>query len=250
MVVCCSLFSERDKCHSRLGQLDLQCYNSLRNGYRASTLKNIRSQALIYSRFCEFYGLDMFPADSWQLIRYARYVANMVTSAETVNNYISGVRKLHQLAGFPVPGTNDPNLSHMLRAIKFELAHPIKRAVPMTPDLLRDIYRQIDLGSLEDVVCYIALLLGFFMFLRKSNLVPDTKLNFNSEEQLIRKDVRIGPNMVVVQIRWTKTMQYRDKQLWLPLIPVKDKTICPVFWIKWLMSHIGGKPEDPVLALP
>lgn len=94
----------------QLNQLDAHCYETMRRSYQPSSLKNIRSQALIYSRFCEFYGLQMFPADVWQMIRYARYIANTVTSCETVLNYLSGVRRLHELAGYHVPGPDEPNI--------------------------------------------------------------------------------------------------------------------------------------------
>lgn len=236
---------------ARLSTLDDQCYDTLKKGYRPGTLKNIRSQALIYSRFCEFYGLNRFPASEWQMVRYARYIANTVVSYETVINYLAGVRTLHRLGGYALPDLREsPNLIHILRAIKFELAHPIKQAEPVTPELLRELYDFIDLSSLRDIVCFTALLLGFYMFLRKSNLVPDTLQGFNPSEQLIRSDIRIGNGLVLVEIKWSKTLQYREKILLLPLIPASDKRICPVFWLQLMLGKIQASPADPLLAVP
>lgn len=230
--------------------LDGQCYETMRHSYRPSTLKNIKSQALIYQRFCRFYGLEMFPASAWQLIRYARYIANTVISYETVANYVSGVRKLHQLGGYEVPGPDEPNMQHFMRAIKRELAHPIKQAEPMTPDILKDIYNVLNLNKPYEIVCYTAILVGFYLFLRKSNLVPDGKNNFNPAEQLTRGDARKGKNMVLMVIRWSKTLQFQEKQLLLPLIPAKDVTICPVYWINYMCALIQAEAHEPLFCYP
>lgn len=231
--------------------LDDQCYETLQHAYRPGTLRNIRSQALIYSRFCQYYGLNMFPASEWQMIRYARYIANTVISYDTVSNYLSGVRTLHKLGGYYIADLKDsPNLCHILKAIKFELAHPVKQAKPMTPQILRDIYNHVNLQSIQDIVCYTAILLGFYMFLRKSNLVPDTKESFNGKEQLVRSDIRWGRSLVLVNIRWSKTLQYQQRSLMLPLIPSRDRRICPVFWLGLMLTKVKAAPEDPLFALP
>lgn len=235
----------------RLEQLDQHCYETMRRAYRPGTLRNIRSQALIYSRFCEFYGLKMFPASSWQLVRYARYIANTVTSHETVLNYLSGVRKLHELAGFSIPGADDPNLKHIMRAIKAELAHPIKQAEPMSPAILKQIYNWVNLSEVKDIVCFTALLVGFYLFLRSSNLVPESKKEFNPKKQLIRTDLQLGQSIILVIIKWSKTIQYQEKELLLPLLPARDITICPVFWLKLMLKVVPLVRENqPLFAVP
>lgn len=234
---------------TRCQELDQHCYRTMRNSYQPSTLKNIKSQALVYQRFCDFYGLTMFPADAWQLVRYARYVANTVTSYETVQNYLSGVRTLHELGGFPVPGTQEPNIRHIMRAIRQELAHPIKQAEPMTTTMLKDIYNFVQLTDEFQIVCYTALLVGFYLFLRKSNLVPDSKTSFDGEKQLTRADVEIGNNLVLVVVKWSKTIQYKQKELLLPLLPARDLAICPVFWLKLMQKKVRASGNEPLFSL-
>lgn len=234
----------------RLAQLDEECYDTMRHSYRPSTLKNLKSQALIYRRFCDFYGLQMFPAGAWQLVRYARYIANTVTSVETVGNYVSGVRRLHQLGGFPVPSAQEPNFQQLMRGLKFELAHPIKQAAPMTPDLLRRIYHMVDFSRAEELVSYTAILIGFYMFLRRSNLAPETQEGFQEGRHLTRGDVRLGQALVVVEVRWSKTLQYKQKTLLLPLIPAKFVEICPIYWLRVMTNRIHARPNDPLFSIP
>lgn len=191
----------------------------------------------------------MFPADEWQLIRYGRYIADTVTSYDTVVNYISGVRKLHLLAGYPVVPMSAANLSQFLRAIKFELAHPIKQAIPMTPQLLRNIFNHVNLNQDHDVVCYTAVLLGFYLFLRKSNLVPESKATYSAKEQLSRSNVKMGGSVVLVEIEWSKTIQYQEKVMLLPLIPATDTRICPVLWLMLMLQRVKAEPGDALFSV-
>lgn len=191
----------------------------------------------------------MFPATSWQMVRYARYIANTVTSYETVMNYLSGVRRLHELGGYPVPDAQDSNLRHLMRAIRLELAHPVKQAEPVTPELLRQIYDHVDLRDTQDLVCYTALLVGFYLFLRKSNLVPEGVKEFNPRKQLTRADAQVGQNVVLIIVKWSKTIQYQQKELLLPLLPAKDIRICPVFWLKLMLAKVMANSDQPLFSI-
>ena len=86
------------------------------------------------------------------------------------------------------------------------------------------------------MVAWTGLLLGFYLFLRKSNLVPDTMNTFNTEHQFCRVDLNLLglDRAMMVEIRWSKTIQYKQKVLRLPVLPAKNKAICLVFWV-----HLG-----------
>lgn len=192
----------------------------------------------------------MFPADAWTMVRYARYIANTVTSYETVLNYVSGVRKLHALGGYDIPSPQEPNFVHIMRGIKHELAQPVKQAATMTPQMLRKLYHVVDLSSVKEVVGFTAILLGFYMFLRRSNLFPETVDGFNEEQHLTRSDIRLGKYLAVVEIRWSKTLQYKQKQLLLPLIPCKHAEICPVYWLRHMLNLVRAGPGAPLFSVP
>ena len=54
---------------------------------------------------------------------------------------------------------------------------------------------------------------------------------------------------MMIEIRWSKTIQYREKILRLPVLPTQNKAICPVFWTHYMVDKIPVGPQDPVLAL-
>ena len=43
--------------------------------------------------------------------------------------------------------------------------------------------------------------------------------------------------MVVVEVKWSKTLQNRQKELLLPLVPAKHKVICAVFWLRYVLGR-------------
>ena len=95
------------------------------------------------------------------------------------------------------------------------------------------------------------LLLGFYLFLHKSNLVPDNMDTFNSEQQFCRGDINLLglEKAMMIEIRWSKTIQHKQKILRLPVLPANNKAVCPVFWVHYMVNKIPAKSTDPVLAL-
>ena len=131
------------------------------------------------------------------------------------------------------------------------MPHAIKQAEPVTPELLIKLSKVVNYKDQVEMVAWTGLLLGFYMFLRKSNLVPDTMDTFNSNQQFCRADINLlgMDKAMMVEIRWSKTIQHKQKILRLPVLPAKNKAICPVFWMHYMVTSVPGLPHDPVLAL-
>lgn len=71
----------------------------------------------------------------------------------------------------------------------------------MTPAILKAIRLQLNDANITDVVTYALCLVGFFLFLRSSNLVPKSRHRFDPFKQLTRQDIRIAGDMVLVDIK-------------------------------------------------
>ena len=48
---------------------------------------------------------------------------------------------------------------------------------------------------------------------------------------------------------WSKTIQYRNRVQWSPLIPQADKRVCPEFWIKCMIRNIPAAPNEPLFLV-
>ena len=75
--------------------------------------------------------------------------------------------------------------------------------------------------------------------------------SFNNQQQFCRADLSLMglDRALMCEIRWSKTIQHRQKILRLPVLPAKNKAICPVFWTHYMISKVPAGPQDPVLTL-
>ena len=69
------------------------------------------------------------------------------------------------------------------------------------------------------------IIFAFHMLLRKSNLVPNTQKSFDPSKQLARKNLCLADNAILVDIEWSKTLQYKQKVLPLPLVQLKNSPV-------------------------
>ena len=89
---------------------------------------------------------------------------------------------------------------------------------------------------------------GFHLFLRKSNLIPDTR-QFDDRKQFQRKDFRYHDNVMLAHIKWSKTNQCKERKLLLPLVRNFKTLLCPVFWFRYMSMRIPAFPEAPAFCV-
>ena len=75
-----------------------------------------------------------------------------------------------------------------------------------------------------------------FAFLRLSNIVPHFLGSFDPSRHLTGKDVFFSKKFVKILLKWSKTMQTRDKVVFLALPRLSDHLICPFGALKSLFK--------------
>ena len=63
--------------------------------------------------------------------------------------------------------------------------------------------------------------------LRRANVLT-TRQSFDKSKYLTKKDLIFHPWGVKVVIRWTKTIQFKERTLVIPLARIPNSTLCPV----------------------
>ena len=69
-------------------------------------------------------------------IDHMAYLTSSHESADSIANYISGLKALHGLAKKEFPKELDYKTKIELRGVQREKVHPIKQAAPITPEIL------------------------------------------------------------------------------------------------------------------
>ena len=70
-------------------------------------------------------------------------------------------------------------------------------------------------------------MVAFFSFFRKSNLLPPSTTEFDTKRHLRKCDVRLFPWGIILVVRWSKTIQYRDRTLLVPVPKIAHSSLCP-----------------------
>ena len=93
-------------------------------------------------------------------------------------------------------------------------------------------------------------LFAFCLFVRKSNLVPTAKKDLKSKKFLLRKNVSNEEDFLLVNMNWSKTIQYGERLLQTPLVPIPGSIICPVAAYNAMCSKVKAKSEAQLFSLP
>ena len=95
----------------------------------------------------------------------------------------------------------------------------------------------VDTNNQKQLAIWVALLFGFFLFHRKSNLVPDARVH-DAIHQLSRRDIKINGSIMRVNIKWSKTIQFSQRKLQIPVVQDTNSPVCPVFWLLHMVQAI------------
>ena len=195
--------------------------------FAEGTLSNLTTQWVKFLSFFLIYDLDPLPVKEEDLCRYADFLGSCLKSHKSVISYLSGVKTLHILLGYSVAAFNSLSLRLTLRGMHRLNPHVPNQAPPISVDILSKIYKLLNMDNEDDVIFWAVVLVGFFLLLRKCNLVPVSSNKFDPSKQLKRSDLQIAPDHIKVTLRWTKNNQFTKEALRFALPFIQDSVLCP-----------------------
>ena len=184
-------------------------------------------------QFCNDLGHQPFPVQVTTILRYLAFLSASGRAFGTIQNHISSIKHFHLLLGF-APGWDSAYLFQLaLRGSKRLLGTAPFRKLPITPKLLLSMARLFNLGNPLHTAMWALFWVAFFSFLHKSNLVADS-LSATSNMLPHRCDFVLAPEGAFLEIRATKTIQFKQRILPIPLPFSPNSPLCPV---SALISH-------------
>ena len=230
-------------------RLNEACNQTIRRGSAPGTRQNHLTQQKSYYRFCEEYFYEPFPATDWRYIQYGQYLAWQDKVPDTIDNYVGTVRVMHKLADLPVPPPKQIHFKWFSEGLRKLNTKPVRQAGAMTHNILRNIHGIVDFTKELHVVTFIALLVAFTMVLRVSNIGPISRKAFDAISHLTRADFQIIDGHPSLGLRWSKTVQHRNRTKWTPILPFKSADICPVKWLMKMLRIIPALPHEPLFLV-
>ena len=198
--------------------------------FSVSTQSTYASQLKAFGKFCVKYEINPVPLSAWDICRYIAYLADFLCYSSIVQ-YLNVIRIIHEEAGLPNPIPNNFLVGSTLKGARRVLGSKVSPKSPITPTILKSIYSCLNLRSSLDLHFWSACLTFFFSFSRKANLLPLTVGSFDHKTQVCRCDITFHTGYVLLRFRHTKTNQYGQRELTVPL------------------AHLGGSVMSPLLFL-
>lgn len=157
---------------------------------------------------------------------------------------------MHLLLGYSVDHINKFILNLSLKGMAKLKPYCVKQAEALTPEILQQVVGCLDLKNVSDIVYCCLFLFAFFLLARKSNLVPSSKKDILQKRFLLRKNVEDHGSFLVVNMKWTKTIQKGERVLQIPLTQAKDSHLCPVRIFRKMCKLIPANSDAPLFLLP
>lgn len=206
-----------------------------------STKRSYSTFIKSYLQFCALYNVLPVPASSQTVSLYIAYIADRLC-ANSVGKYLTAVRLLHLEAGLPNPVKDNWYIDSVLRGVRKKKGVTVTKKLPITPHILLQIKSRLDLSVHQNILFWGACLLGFFGMLRRSNFLPASAAAFDPKKHLRRTDIQVMPWGLAVTIRWSKTIQVRERVVIIPLPVLKAHPLCPASALTNVFRVTSGAP--------
>ena len=213
--------------------LEIETMNILKSTYAEATKSSYRTHLKSYTSFCRVLGVPVVPAEPHVVALYAVLLARTLRYG-SIPQYLNIISLLHKSHALESP-LNSFLVKSVLRGIRNSIADEPVIKLPVTPAILYKILDNMDLSMQRDACVWMTCLVMFYGLLRKSNVVGMHKI--------LRQDVSIGKNSVVLTIRSSKTRNRKtDVPRKLSLPRLKGHLLCPVASI---MNYIRLSAQLP-----
>lgn len=231
-----------------MNELKCDVRKSRRAAFAVGTNKNLKVQWRAYLMFCIYFQLDPVPATLDDICLFAQFLSRSFKTVAAIRNYLSGVKLLHLFLGKDYPDFSAFELKLALKGLQRLNPHCPKQAFPITPEILWEFFGFLDMDNPSHICFWCLFLFGFFLMLRKSNLVPDSMKSFDETKNLQRKDILMNKRMLIVLIKWSKTIQFGQRKLQIPLLSNPGSPLCPVWAFKRMIKYCPVSSSSPAFS--
>ena len=215
--------------------------------YTKQSAANVISALRQYLYFVQYFNLPILPASVETLICFLEFMS-LTSSYGHLKHLLSSVKYLHLAYNMEFP-SNNFQLDMTMQGLKRKLARVPYQVLPLTPRVLRAMYRHIDLSKNEDLALWCAYLVAFFGLLRKKNAVPEGLVH-DPSKVLSRRNFSFDMEdyRIYMYVGFSKTNQFGAKDLVLPIPGNSDPALDPVRHLQELFRRVDVPQSSPAFS--
>ena len=216
--------------------------------YAENTKRNHRSNLKQFIIFCIKFNRPVCPTDRETLMAFARLESTTMAYG-SIKNIFSSIKFLHKSMNVSFPD-DDWQVESTLKAIKRELSGAAHQTLPVTPDILAKMYLFVDTSVPKSLAEWSCFLTSFYCLLRKSSAVPTSLGKFNPATGLSRLKVSFPSdgNTCLVLLNHSKTNQFGNNKMIVPMVTSPVRALCPVFHMRELFTRFNLASNLPAFS--
>jgi hypothetical protein len=223
---------------SQLQTLHQQVRQSRAAALAQGTKNNLWTQIRAFISFCIYFHLQPIPVSYVNLSLYIACLSNSFKSPSTVMNYVCGVKTAHDMLDAQFPSLKCYLFRMQMKGLTKQMAHAPKRAGILTPDVLIKIRSKLRMHMSFHACIWSLFCIAFFSFARLSNLISRTTRLFDVTKHLTRSDIILTQDSLLLNFKWSKTLQDHSRLISIPLVRMPDSPLCPVAAYSTLLSLV------------
>ena len=214
--------------------------------------KTRRCYELLFRNFVDFcicLKKSLHDVNVGVVLAYLEYLVKNNVSVHMVSNNISSIRASLIMYGLDYLYLDHPCVRYFVKALKINRPLAVVRRNVMSLETLKHLTLlcdEIQFGFVFKPVFLIA----FFGFLRISNLARHSVSAFDPFRNMTIADITFHSQSMQITIKWSKTLQYRDKVHIITLPKLKHSPLCPVKALKTAIKAYNPTPSESLFQVP
>ena len=184
--------------------------------------------------FCVYFKKCVVPADRDTLVAFFE-LFSLTASYDHLKNVYSSIKFIHKALNAPFI-ENEFQVDTILQALKRKIARTPFQVLPITPKILTDLYKFLDINKPGDLALWSCFLVAFYCLFRKSNVAPKSLDNFDPIKELSRQKVLVLEDSALIYNNSSKTNQFMNREAIMPLCRHDVRALDPVFHLKKLFE--------------
>ena len=233
---------------SRISTLTERATSRLKMAFTDSTSRSYELKFKIFVAFCCFASFNISNLSPLEILTLLEFLNFNNVTYSGLANYVSAVKSSLLLYGIDTSSFSDPRIRLYNRAVMRHrpLQLSIKPIIDIaTLQLVAEQCNRMHMGHIFKA----AILLAFFSFLRISNLVPHSNSGYNPLKHLSRGDLIFAPLGINILIKWSKTLQNKDKVKVIKVPSLGKSPLCPVAAVKQVLHRSSGNNNSPLFQI-
>ena len=232
---------------NHLEQLKLDNIRTQGFRFQKKSAGNMVSGFRQYMYFTAYFKLTPLPGSEITISLFLEFMARTV-GYDHLKHLLYTIKYTHRALNiqYPIDGFQ---IDTTLQGLKRRLAKVPFQVLPITPDILRRIYRFLDMRVLADLALWCSYLTAFYGLLRKASTVPDTS---SGEEPtcLLRRHLRVDVknNIVYIYVGFSKTNNFCTRDIIIPVPGNSDPALDLVRHLSTLYRLVDSPQDKPAFS--